>query len=233
MRIISVCLVVLLLLLLVSVRSVGAHSTYQFPQATEGQINEALQKTVPVRFLPSSPLHFLISSKEIVNRFFQPSARERAGFDLVLSGKRLKETYLLLKEGNVKDASSNLKRYTVQLRKMVEQIEKARGQNQDVAALVDRIAEDLRAQETLLFAIDKEYKNFEDSFDFDARFGDAFGSFEAAVRAIDSVRPGLVDRFKSVANEDEEENYVPPSIYPVPSFLFDASPSAKPKRIIY
>lgn len=231
MRIISVCLIVLLLF--VSARSAGAHSTYQFPQATDGQINEALQKTVPVRFIPSNPLHFLITAKEIVNRFFQPSARERAGFDLVLSGKRLKETYLLLKEGNVKDASSNLMKYAARVDKMVEQVEKARGQNQDVAALVDRIAEDLRVQETLLFAIDREYKNFEDSFDFDARFGDAFGAFGRAVRAIDNVRPGLIDRFKSVADEDEENNFVPPSIYPVPSFLFDASPSAKPKRIIY
>src|SRR3989344_6465925 len=155
----GICLSVLGLSLLVSTfipLKVFAHTDYQFEEFSEGQINDALTKTVPLRFLPSHPLYFLINIKEIISRFFQPSSVEKARFEFILSGKRLKETYLLLEKGDVKNTSKSLRKYSKRLDSMKRQIEKARSQNQSVVAFTDEIAEGLKLHEILLSAISRK-----------------------------------------------------------------------------
>lgn len=209
----------------------SAHTTYSLPEVSDGQINEALSGLVPLRFLPGDPFYFSIIVKESIQRFFQPSAANRAQFDLVLSGKRVKESYLLLVKGDVKNSNVTLDSYSKRLLKMVAQLEKARSQNQDVVPLVDRIATELEIHETILAAINSKWQGQADAYDFDSNFGDAIFGFSKAVSAINNIKPGLKDRY-SVPIADENQNIVVPYITP-PDFLYEASPTGRPRRIIY
>lgn len=203
----------------------------EFKDVSNGQINEALQRTVPTRFLPGHPLYFLITAKENVSRAFQPSSAKRAKFDLILAGKRMKESYLLLKKGNVKGASKTLKRYGQRLDTMVTQFEKARSQNQDVTPLASEIAEDFSLHETLFSAITTERAEQEDEHNFNENMKIATASFVKAILAINNIRPGLKDRFMistssavlGAQNTPEEPTIDP--IYP--------TPSTAPRKIIY
>ena len=232
MKLVLICL---LLLVIFSLKAeVFARSERFIREASEGQINEALQKTVPIRFLPNQTLYFLISIKETFNRFFQPSSVKRAEFDLILSGKRLKETYLLLEKDDTKSASQNLKRYAHRVEKMIGQFEKARSQNQTVETLADLTAENLRSHEILFFAIFEKGKLKDDKFNFDENFEIAVDAFIKSVGAIDSVKPGLRNRFKTVTEAAKLHQQIPPPVFVEPSLLETSpSPSIRPRRIIY
>ena len=234
MRIFSACLLFFFLLFFLTVPLSLAHTDYQFPSYTEGQISEALEKTVPLRFLPSHPLYFLINIKEIISRFFQPSSVEKARFDFILSGKRLKETYLLLEKGDVKNTSKSLRKYSKRLDSMKRQIEKARSQNQSVVAFTDEIAEGLKLHEILLSAISRKWQNYQEGYNFDDNFDAAFGEFINTILIIDNIKPGLKNRFKTATSSATLENGPSASPTPSPSLMIqDDSPSAKPRRIIY
>lgn len=232
MRIVSVCLLIIFVsFLYLFPPRVGAHFETGLPSASQGQIDEALEKTVPVRFLPSSPLYILIQTKEIVSRFFQPSSSKRAEFDFVLSGKRLKEIYLMTKNGDIKDASSNFARYDKTLDRMIDQIEKARSQNQEVTPLIDRIVEGLQAHETLLYAIYGDFKEGEDQFNFDENFKIALEAHGRTVLAIDRIKPGIKTRFNTVTQN--EATGEPDLKTNETNILFESTPAVKPRRIIY
>lgn len=221
------CLVILILVAFGFPKNLRAQETTLSTQVTGGQIDEAVQKIVPIRFLPTHTLYFLITIKENVSRFFKPSHAQRAEFDFVLSGKRLKETYLMLSENSQK-ANKNLLRYTKRLKKMVVQIEKARSQNQDIAQQVARISEDFRYQEILLIYL-LEKNNLLENLD------NATSEFKQAVLAVDRINPGIKNRYK-LLNDDEskptEEPKSSPSPILTPTFN-EASPSVQPKRIIF
>lgn len=227
MRLVLVCLIAIFIFFSVPSYSL-AHTSYNFPQASEGQINEALGKIVPVRFLISNPLYLLISVKETVNRFFQPSALKKAEFDMILSGKKLKEVFLLLEKNDVANARRTLALYSSRIEKMTSQFERARSQNQEVSSLVDLMAENLRVQETLFSAIDKRWQQMEEDYDFDFLLSAAVSSHASAVLALDNVKPGIADRFVTDDYVATEERITP---YPVP-YIQEATPTVKPKRII-
>ena len=222
MKFISVCLLVLCLFLLLI--PVYANTEYVFPQASDGQIDEALQKTVPLRFLPSHPLYFLIVVKESSSRFFQPSALKKAQFDFILSGKRLKETYLFLEKGDVKSANRSLIKYAERLAKMNTALERARSQNQDVTTLAAEIAEGLRFHEVLLFAIDKKQRLILDQ---------SASAFVKTVQVINNIMPGVKDRFKTLTNLQKKDENVEASPSPDETTIFESTPSMVPRRIIY
>lgn len=232
MRIISVCLIAVFVVLSLVTYPVLAHSQkFYFPEAGEGQISDAVGKIVPVRWLPSHQLYFLIFSKEAISRMFQSSSAKRAQFDFVLSGKRLKEVYLLLEKGDMKRANNSLMKYSSRLSAMNTQLEKARSQNQDVAAIVAEMAEGFKNQEVLLWAISKKIDGSDHTLD--QTLGDARSAFVESVFAINNIVPGLKDRFKTITDEEKEATMAPlplPSPEALPS---TASPSVRPKRIIY
>lgn len=228
MRLLSVCLILILLHIWPLTNVFGHGQQFSFPEASEAQIQEAEQRLVPLRFLPSHPLHFLILTKETLQRFLQPSAAARAGFDLVLSGKRIKEAHLLTQSGNFENASRGLFNYSKRLDNLVFQFEKARSQNQEVVPLADRIAEGLKDHETLLAAINQKWRGQEDAYDFDSNLAGAVLEFSKVARSIDNVRPGLKDRFMLV--DRETDDVILPYVSPP---VLEASPSGKPRRIIF
>ena len=194
MRIVSACLTALFFLAFFANVS-HAQLKDSFPQATDGEINEAVGKLPHVRILPSNPLHFFIRVKEKVSRFFNASSVKRAEFDLVLSGKRLKEAYLFTEKNDVANASKSLSQYSNRLEKLTEQMEKARSQNQVVVELSEKIADELALQERLLYAISQKSQDYQNSYNFDDNLKRAKNEFKETVSAIDNVKPGLKDRF--------------------------------------
>lgn len=196
MKLISVCFAVLLLVFAsTSISSVFGTDDYQFPKATAGQINEAVEKLSHVRILPPNPLNFFISVKENITRFFNASAAKRAEFDLTLSGKRLKEAYLLTEKNDVKNASKALFKYSRRLEKLREQMEKAKIQNQVVVELSEKIADDMAMHERFLYVISQKSESYQNSYNFAGNFQKAENEFMETVLAIDNVKPGLKDRF--------------------------------------
>src|SRR3989344_865601 len=224
MKIFSVCLIFIFLFLLAAPAAVGsirAHSDeVSTPKVTAGQVDEALLKTVPIRFLPSHPLYFLITVKESITRFFKPSAAERFEFDFILSGKRLKETHSLLNAKELDKAGDNLSRYTKRLRKMVEELEKARSQNQDIAGRLGRVSDGFKNHEILLVYFLGQDENLGQNLE------SAISEFKNAVSSIDKINPGLKDRYKLLDGfnvESEEKIIMPsPTISPLSS---EATPS--------
>ena len=232
MRIISACLVLFLITFLLVPKPAFAHSEYSLPQAGGGQVAEALAGTVPLRFLPSHPLYFLILIKENINRIFQPSAVKRAEFDLVVAGKRVKETYLLIDKGDSKNAAKSIRRYSQRMKKMVKQINKARSQNQEVEPQVMQMAESLRLHEILLSTTNTKWQLIEDKDNFDEYFSGGIAAFSETILALDDVKPGIKDRFKTIttAGESAEKEASPT---PSGADLPQATSSAAPRRIIY
>lgn len=228
MRLLLACSISFLLLFNLVTNNAFAHGQFSFPNVSEAQINEAQQRLVPLRFLPSHPLHFLILTKETLQRFLQPSAAARAGFDLVLSGKRIKEAYLLTQSGDFENTSQGLLRYSKRLDRLVFQFEKARSLGQEVVPLADRIAEGLKDHETMLAAINQKWQGQEDAYDFDINLALSVSAFAKTALAIDNVRPGLADRFTIVV--DEADDVILPYVSPP---VLEASPTGRPRRIIF
>ena len=193
MRIVSACLTALFFLAFFA--KVSYAQIESFPKATDGQINEAVEKLPHVRILPSNPLHFFIRVKEKVSRFFNASSVKRAEFDLVLSGKRLKEAYLFTEKNDVANASKSLSQYSNRLDKLTEQMEKAGSQNQEVLELSEKIADQLAMHERFLYAISQKSQDYQNSYNFDDNLKRAKNEFKETVSAIDNVKPGLKDRF--------------------------------------
>lgn len=208
----------------------SSHNEYFFDVPTGAQVSEAISKTAPLRFLPTHPLYFLIKIKEKMTRFAKHSAAKRAQFDVIVSGKRLKEAYLLFNEGKIKSAGGSLRSYAKTLEAMTVELETARSQTQDVAAIVGEAAENLRLEETLFAAIYESWKLKDDQENFDVNYAKAFASFSKAVMTLDGIQPGIKDRYKSLIVEEKltrevkEEPLLSPII---------ASPSASPRKIIY
>lgn len=228
MRLVLACLAAIFLLY---VFVTGAFAKdYNIPPASAGQVQEAEAQIVPLRFLPSSPFHFLILAKEMVDHFFQPSSAKRAGFDLILSGKRLKEAYMLLQQDEDRLAADALDRYSSRLLKMSENLNRARSQNQETKPLAETIGNSLKSHEALLFAI-SQFAGTSDNSRLNISFANALDSFTNAIFVIDNIAPGMKDRFKNASESAQlekiessgEGNLESPT--PVPNY--------KPRRIIY
>ena len=172
--------------------------TESFPQPSAGEINEAVEKLPHVRILPSNPFHFFIRVKENISRFLNSSSVQRAEYDLVLSGKRLKEAYLLMEKNDIKNASISLRRYEQRLQRLTEQMEKAKSQNQDVVELSENIADNLQRHERLLFAISQQTAAYKNSYDFEDNLRRATDGFKETILSIDKIKPGLKNRFPNV-----------------------------------
>lgn len=209
----------LVLLLVFFSRNTFASSDVSSPSG--GEIDEAIAKFPPLRFLPGEPLYPLIATKENFYRFFKASALERAQFDFMLSSKRLKESFELLENGKDSKAADNFERYTEKINDLIGQINKAKSQNQDIVALGDNIAAGLEFQEHLIsYFVSKDTQSS----------SDAESSFVKLVYRLEEIKPGYKNRF-SLTKELEEKTAVEPSPEPTPSPL--PSPDYSPRRVIY
>ena len=234
MKLFSACLIVVLCVCLSFTSIVLARSDYHFEEVSQAQINEALGKTVPIRFLPSSPFYFLISAKEKISRFFKPSSLYKTEFDFALSGKRLKEAYLLFEKNDIKNASFSLNKYSEVVNRMIKQLDKAKSQNQDIVSLVSRIYDQLSYQDKLLVAVWQKSQAGIINYSFDKNLEESIQSFEREVLAVDSIKPGIKNRFIIPRNIKEASDSQPVAS-PSPTFvpIIDSTSSTIPKRIIY
>lgn len=195
---------------------------------TGGQVNESLTKIVPIRFLPNQPFYFVISFKEMVSRFFKPSAVRRADYDLTLSSKRLKESYLMYTQGDYMSANKGLDNYSKKVESLIVQIEKARSQNQELAMFEQKIIDELGKQEVLLrdLKIKEKINSNLDSLD------NAIAAFSKLLKEADELKPGINNDYpllKETGHSQESTssgglNYLDNN---------ESSSSVKPRRIIY
>lgn len=202
---------------------------FNLPESNEGQISEAQNKLVPLRFLPGQTFYILITIKEELDRAFQPSSAKRAEFDFVLSGKRLKEAYLLLLKGDSLKANRALLKYADRTTKMIDNLNRARSQNQNVNPVVLEIGEALKSHEVLLSAINKQRKMI-DANASESNFKKALEAFIDAVTAINEVKPGIRDRFKSAT---ESANFKESTETATPQDNIENMKNYSPRRIIY
>lgn len=203
-----------------------AASKNQFSTPTGGQINEAIENIVPIRYLPDHPLYLAVILKENVSRFFKPSAVKRAEFDHIRASKRIKESYMLSKIGKVDEAATSLRKYSSSLNTTAIQIEKARSQNQDVVLLASIVAENLKHQEVLLLAMIQD-----DKITGLVVLGASVSAFDNLVMHLDNIMPGVKNRFELLEVKEENNNQETKSETTTSAEAF-STPSANPLRII-
>jgi len=193
-----------------------------------GQVNEALGNMPHARFLPNNPLYYFVRVKEVFGRFFNASAVDRAQFDFMISSKRLKEIYLLSQDEQYVKASRLRDDYSGSLGKNIDQLRKARSQNQEAGPLLDEIVDDLGYQEILIIHLQDSASN-ESTQNFDTNY--LVQSFDKYVSNLEQFRPGLKSRFTLLRSDVGMNNE---TIAPSPSpAIFVTTDSAKPRRIIY
>ena len=227
MKIFLACTIVIILVFGVS--PVFAQGIDKLPEPTGGQVNEALNKIVPIRFLPNHPLYFSIKVKETILRFFKPSAVKRAEYDFILTSKRIKESYFVYKNGDLKYLGASLMSYSKRVDITIGQIEKARSQNQEISMLAEKIIEGLVSQEVLLRHLkinERESGNFEN-------LDGAIVSFEHLVDIIDNVKHGIKDRYKILNDEDYKQNEASTSSSQRSFEISETTKSSMPRRIIF
>ena len=198
MKLVSATLLILIISLTLGLNSAFGYGEFQPPEVNESQADEAIEKIVPLRFLPGNPLHLLILVKESTTRLIQPSALQKAEFDLTVCGKRLKEAYLLTKKGNMKKASEALDSYSKSQARFNKQIVKARSQNQDVEKLIGASADIYESHEILIYAISQITKGRTLGYDYDTNLFQAVNSLKNNIELIDSIKPGIKNRFKEL-----------------------------------
>lgn len=223
MRILLVCLYLFLLLLTAPTHSFAAEDYGGV--VSGGQVSEALTQTAHARFLPPNPLYYVIRIKEIFGRFFTASAVERAEFDFMISGKRLREAYLLLEKGDSPRMQTALSSYSKYLKKSFEQFNKAKSQNQEIVPAVDKIVSGLGYHEILLIYMAA-------NSDSSPALDHAVDSFKGYVTDLESVKPGIKTRFKLLKTTEENKILDTPSPAPMPETP-EVTGTARPSRIIY
>lgn len=225
MKLLLACFSLFLAVFLVLTLSVNAQESTTSVIVGADKAQETVNKFVPIRFLPGDPFYFLITFKETVTRFLKPSAAERFEFDFVLSGKRLKETYLLIGEEKIQDTKKNLVRYKKRLADMLHQLEKARSQNQDISKQIGKVSDDFKNHEILLASFGDKDAHLAPELD------DAINGFLAAVITVDKINPGIKDRYRLLNKTSQPQ--ASPSPSPLLNPFSESTSSVKPKRIIY
>ncbi len=223
MRFFLVCVVFIFGILVVS--SPIRASDIKLEGSESGQINEALLKTTPIRFLPPNPLYYFVRIKELGQRFLTSSAKDRAKFDFVISSKRLKETYLLLGRNDIERVTTSLNSYANTLRGAKKQLEKATLQNQDIRPDVDEMAIGLGYQEIILGSIVGKIDGALENKTLD--------SFSDFVNYLEKFKPGISTRYKITRQDKILEETLQPSPPPSPVLRFETTSSANPRRFIY
>ena len=134
-----------------------------WPEFDQGKIDEALNNLSPVNKLPGEMFYFLISAKEATQRFFKSTPVERASFDVMLSGKRLKEAYLLAKNGKYNKVSESLKRYNQKVDDIFKQLAKIEKRNLSNLTVLEKLQRSAFYQQRLFAAIN-QVKDGDESF---------------------------------------------------------------------
>ncbi len=219
-------LVCFIILLSTIVTPLPVFGDTHYGEVTGGQVNEALANTAHVRFLPPNPLYYLSRVKELFSRFFTASAVERARFDFMISSKRLKETYLLFEQSKYSSANNALADYSIATNKSVEQLKKARSQNQEIIPVVEEITDKLNYHEILLIYL---IKNGNDNLNIQ----NVLISFEVYVEELNNFKPGNRDRFKILKEEKEGESSSSANLNPSLYETVEPTASAVSKKVIY
>ncbi|OGD85799.1 hypothetical protein A2Z23_00770 [Candidatus Curtissbacteria bacterium RBG_16_39_7] len=138
---------------------VFAQETKSLPQVTNlplpqnGQVDEHLPRLSPIKLLPDHPIYFLITWKENAQRFLEGNVSQKAHFDTILAGKRIKETYLLIQKGNFKTSMGTVKRYSKQMERLEKELSGAQKQGADVVTTLDLLADNLFRHQDLMAQI--------------------------------------------------------------------------------
>ncbi len=199
---------------------------YRYGEVSPGKVNEALANTTQVRFLPPNPVYYLSRVKELFSRFFTASSVDRAKFDFMISSKRLHEAYILFGQGKYSLAKNSLEDYDLATKRSVGQLKKARSQNQDVTAAVDEMVEKLNYQEILLIYLAGANRD-------EPKLQGAFASFESYVNELNSIKPGILTRFKILRVKMDSEGSSSAKTNSAQTAPIEPTASAVPRRVIF
>jgi len=128
-------------------------SITNLPIAQTWKVEEHLQRFSPIRLLPDSRFYFVITWKENIEHFLKAGASQKAHFDTILVGKRIKEAYLLEKKGNLKASLKTIKRYEQRMEILEKELTNAQKQGADVMKTFDLLADNLFRHQDLLAQI--------------------------------------------------------------------------------
>lgn len=160
---------------------------------TQAQINGALISLPHVRFAPDSFLYSLIKFKEKLSWLTKPNPASKAKFDLISSGKRVKESYLMAQKANFQESKNAISSYCDTVSKTVSETEKAQNQSQDTAALLNSIQNSFWAQKIILDKMASEEKIREEAKD---ELSEAQKCLSDSAEKLKNLRPDIYVPFK-------------------------------------
>lgn len=112
-----------------------------------------IAKLSPVRFLPGHPSYLFVTLKEKIEKFLRPSTKDKAHFDAILAGKRIKEAYLLVEKKDYRRAREAVERYDQRMENLSKSLSSAQNQGQDVVKTVDLLSDHLGRHQDLMAQI--------------------------------------------------------------------------------
>lgn len=138
----------------------------------QSQIDFALVRLSPIRFLPGHPFYSLILVKEKVQHIFKPNQLKKADFDLLLASKRIKEAYLLNQERKYDKAEKQIENYAKALDKFLTASKKAKEINMNARDLNLKAVESLSYQQPIILDLEdypkaqEAHKKFEEVVEY-------------------------------------------------------------------
>jgi len=128
-------------------------SITNLPNVPNWQIEEHLQKLSPIRLLPTNTFYFAITWKENIEHLLKANASEKAFFDTILAGKRIKEAYILEKKGDLEASLKTIERYQKRMEILEKELNNAQKHGDDVIKTLDLLADDLFRHQDLMSQI--------------------------------------------------------------------------------
>jgi hypothetical protein len=178
------------------VNAIATESSTQvtdLPLPQNGQVEEHLPRLSPIKFLPDHPFYFLITWKENAQRLLKADSARKAHFDTILAGKRIKETYLLTKKGNLKTSLETVKRYGNQMERLEKELTNAQKQGADVITILDLLADNLFRHQDLMAQIAVDVPN-DQRDEFLKELNRANEKLISVAKLLEKVRPDRAQR---------------------------------------
>lgn len=169
-------------------------ATLPIPQ--KGQVEEHLLKLSPIRWLPDNRFYFLIVWKESIQHLLKANTAKKAYFDTILTGKRIKEAYLLAQKGSLPLSLQTTIRYTKQLKRLEKELTAGQTQGADVMATLNLLSDNLFRHQDLMAQIMTSVPN-EQKSKFLQELDRANENLIAIAKILEKDRPDQTKRLLS------------------------------------
>lgn len=174
---------------------IGVNSN--LPNVPSWEVDEALLKLSPIRFLPDHPLYFFITLKEKFDHITKPDKATKALFDINLTGKRIKESYQLVQKNKLTEAKSSLKSYQEVSLQLRSELTEAASQGLPVFEVEKTMADSLERQLKIILVLAQKGTDE----DFEEELANSVESIKLSAKLLEKHLPDAAERILNFADK--------------------------------